>query len=152
MELDNASSIILKKNPPFRVSGKVNDKDDSVIQIWGKAFVGYGDKHWVSSGEERNIVVVNPKNSLNSENFYLGKHFFLKKETGKNAFGADVPVWIFGDPPPEVTETLAQVEEMHRKQSACTKKRLELGSGLKEEALAIHGKGQNVAGNSDQNQ
>lgn len=148
IELDNASSVVLKKNPPFRVSGKVNDKGDSVIQIWGKAFVGYGDKHWVSSGEERNIVVTNPKNKLNSENFYLGQHFFLGKESGKNAFGADVPVWIFGDPPPEVAETLEQVEEMNQKRMACKKRKFELASALKEVGSSTQEQGQNATGNS----
>jgi ribosomal protein S16 len=32
-----------------------------------------------------------------SSSFYVWKHRFIKKGWGKNAFGGDVPVWVYGD-------------------------------------------------------
>ncbi len=33
------------------------------------------------------------------DSFYSEKHRFIKKSWGKNAFGGDVPVWVYGDIP-----------------------------------------------------
>ncbi len=148
----SASAPLLKKNPSFVIFGDVKDKGKSTILIWGKAFVGSRDQHWVSSGEERNILVINPKNQVKNENYYQGRDYFLKKDSGKNGFGADVPVWVFGDPPQEVAEVLAKNEEMNQKQAACFNRKLELESAQKEKTHNVQGQVQNVTGNSTQNQ
>jgi uncharacterized protein YecT (DUF1311 family) len=97
-----------QKNPAFNIQGNVTDTSETSLQIFGRAVVPpvAGRSHWASSGNERNIVVINPNNVIRNPSFYVGEHYFIRKDSGKNGFGAEVPVWVFGDPPEELGNAL----------------------------------------------
>lgn len=153
IKLHKEQDHVLENNPLFTLVGEVKGREEFATQIWGRAYVANGGKHWASGGEERNIVVVNPKDEFNGANFYKGYHYFVKKDSGKNALGADVPIWIFGPPPPELAEALAKKEEMDQKGTTCLGRKLELVAlAQKEKSSSLQEQGQSASGNSGQNQ
>jgi uncharacterized protein YecT (DUF1311 family) len=113
-----------KANPVFRIQGDIRDTEPTSVQVWGIAVVPptSGYEHWASSGAQRNIVVLNPKNTIHNPAFYVGDHYFVKKDSGKNGFGADVPVWVFGDPPDDLAIVLADLKVLDQRSSACLKR------------------------------
>lgn len=111
-----------QKYPIFTIQGNVTDSEEHVLQIFGRAIVdpSTGLTHWASSGNERNILVVNPNNTLRNPSYYVGQHYFIKKDSGKNGFGAEVPVWVFGDPPEELAVAKQKRMAQELKRGMCT--------------------------------
>ncbi len=65
---------------------------------------------------EANIVVINPDPEQGG-GYYTGLHYFVKKASGKNAYGGSVPIWVFGDLPSKVkseTDKITSDMEKHR--------------------------------------
>lgn len=56
------------KYPVFMVQGNVTDTSEGAVQIFGRAIVdpSRGLSHWASNGNERNIIVINPKNVIHN--------------------------------------------------------------------------------------
>lgn len=113
-----------RKYPAFMIQGNVTDTSEGSLQIFGRAFVdpAKGLTHWASSGNERNIIVIHPKNAIHNPSYYVGEHYFIKKDSGKNGFGADVPVWVFGDPPEELALAIQVRKLQQLKLSMCNER------------------------------
>ncbi len=101
----------------FSVTGKVTGKEKNALQLWGHALPSKGAMdHWAQQTREANIVVINPQPKY-SGGYYMGLHYFVKKASGKNAYGGSVPIWVFGDLPPKVkgeTDKITSDMEKHR--------------------------------------
>jgi len=91
------------KYPKFWITGEITDRDRdlSVLQVWGTAIPLNNDYNsYGTQLEKGNIIVKNPEKDKINYNYYAsGVHYFIKKSYGKNAFGVDVPVFIYGDIP-----------------------------------------------------
>lgn len=94
---------LLVDHPEVRINGKITDRNRDSLQVWGSA-VTTGDNRNVFGGlvAEGNIIVLNPHSENNTGIYYNGIHYFQNKTVGKNALGSEVPVWIYGDMPPEI--------------------------------------------------
>ena len=101
----------------FSVTGKITGKEKNALQLWGHALPSKGAMdHWAQQTREANIVVINPQPKY-SGGYYMGLHYFVKKASGKNAYGGSVPIWVFGDLPPKVkseTDKITSDMEKHR--------------------------------------
>ena len=101
----------------FSVTGKITSKEKNALQLWGHALPSKGAMdHWAQQTREANIVVLNPQPKY-SGGYYMGLHYFVKKASGKNAYGGSVPIWVFGDLPPKVkseTDTITSDMEKSR--------------------------------------
>ena len=111
-QIDKTKSILLQKKqeyadeeskyPLFIIYGEIKDREDNFLQIWGSALPANNDFSLPGTVQENNIIIVNPDKSKILYNGYAGgKHYYLYKGFSKNAFGADVPVWYYGELPTE---------------------------------------------------
>ncbi len=53
---------------------------------------------------------MNPDENSISGSYYNAVHCFKNKTSGKNAFGVDVPVWVYGNMPYAQREASKQLE------------------------------------------
>jgi hypothetical protein len=84
------------KYPTVMISGKISDRDQGAIQVWGTA-----------------VPVLNPNEPLIRTGYYTGGiHYFLGKRYGRNAFGQPVPLWVYGDEPQELKDAGAHMESV----------------------------------------
>lgn len=94
---------LLVDHPEVRINGKITDRERDSLQVRGSAYTTGEDRNvfggWIAEG---NIVVLNPTPEHNYGTYYSGIHYFHNKTVGKNAFGTQVPVWVYGDMPPEM--------------------------------------------------
>ena len=99
----------------FTVYGRIQNKEKNAIQLWGQAVPTKGVlNHWAMQTKETVIIILNPK-TMSSGAYYTGSHYFVKKASGKNAYGGSVPIWVFGDLPPKVkSETDAITSNMEK--------------------------------------
>lgn len=87
-------------HPLFRITGKVKNREEESVQIWGIAKPLNGDPNVFGTlWEESNIIVKNPYTDSITIDHYQGEHDLLGKQYGKNVFGVPVPVWVYGDNP-----------------------------------------------------
>ncbi len=104
------------KNPRVRIIGEIRDRAGPVLNIWGRAIPTNGD--FSSEGallEEANITVLDANTSVIRANYYAGGyHYFVSRGSGKNAFGAQVPVYNYGGPPPELKATADELEALEK--------------------------------------
>ena len=99
----------------FQITGKVLDREPDAVQIWGIAIPINGNRtHWARQFEKTNIAVLNPK-PLRNPTYYHGNHYFLGKTTSKNAFGASVPLWVFGGMKKDIKTKVKPIIEKYSK-------------------------------------
>jgi len=105
-ERDAIEKEIGEKYLEFAIHGKIIDREKDRIVVWGdsfptKTFFYPEARTHIGIVRQGNIIVLNP--TLKMPDFYSepGGHYFLKKTTGKNAYGAEVPVRVFTTEIPE---------------------------------------------------
>lgn len=123
-----------KKHPLFIISGEPRNRDSKGVFVWGIAVGFMGDFSQLGAlPQKSNIYVVNPKTPFNNL-YYKGEHYFLKKGTGTNAFGAKVPVWIYGDMPSKSKERrkelIAELEPLQTKYEKIEARKTQLEQAL----------------------
>lgn len=97
------------QHPLVKIVGKIKDRERNAILVWGRALpVESTDlRTFGVLLQDSNIVVLNPERQWITMTHYAGAlHYFLRKDSGPNAFGVNVPVWVYGDKP----STLASAE------------------------------------------
>jgi len=99
----------------FTVTGDVTDRTETALAVWGFSFPPSRDANVFGAvmGQEGNLVVQNfAANGLAGGRFYRGEHYLVEKRAGKNGFGAEVPVYVFGDAPAELVALREKVAAM----------------------------------------
>lgn len=84
--------------PLFTVMGSIEDRSEDSLQLWGKTLqvkLPGMKEHWAQRMQDANLVVLEPDDNSGLPH-YQGRHYFLKKTSGKNRMGAEVPVLVFG--------------------------------------------------------
>ena len=101
------------KHPTFQIMGEVRNVQGQSIALWGRSVVKTGPRsHWATSFKDTNIVV-KLNEPYNGQKYYTGVHSFLEKRTGKNAFGKQVPVLVYGNSNSSVAKQFRELRE-HR--------------------------------------
>lgn len=101
------------KQTMFLILGKIMDRDEHKIQVLGEAIPEGRSNAFGALWEKSNIVVQNPdEGKILGPNYSGGKHYFLRKDYGKNAFGVRMPIWVYGDMPPIVRIEQQNWEEL----------------------------------------
>ena len=102
------------KYPTVMISGKISDRDQGAIQVWGTAVPVDAQPNALGVlYEDSNLLVLNPNEPLIQAGYYTGGiHYFLGKRYGKNAFGQPVPLWVYGDEPQELKDAGAHMESV----------------------------------------
>jgi tetratricopeptide (TPR) repeat protein len=113
----NNLANLTKKYVAFSIVGKITDQDldRKWLIIWGKALPveRTGTTPVGTLVEDGAIQVTSPNEKCISGNTYVyGEHYLTGKTTVKNAFGAEVPAWVYGPAPAELVKTQADVEKL----------------------------------------
>lgn len=90
------------RHPRFLISGDVKDRDETSLAVFGVAVPNdLARQNDLGAVMRKASVVVEGyhQRGLMGGQFYNGEHNFLRKAEGKNAFGAAVPVWVYGAAP-----------------------------------------------------
>lgn len=86
-----------EKHGCFQVNGKISERTDEALVLWGKALVMQGTSPQ-SMGflfEDGNIIVQGYDKSGISYDQYLGVAYFIEQKRGKNNFSQQVPVNVY---------------------------------------------------------
>lgn len=89
-----------------------------LILVWGKALphAGTDPRTFGVLFQESNITVLNPNQQRIVPSHYTGGlHYFIRKDSGPNAFGASVPVWVYGDRPANLKSAENRRDEVIRR-------------------------------------
>jgi hypothetical protein len=113
----------------FAIHGKVTDKDSGRVTLFGDSYPA-GISGWDHVGSARNgaIIVQNPDPKALMIDYYTAPrgHYFVKKTTGKNIFGAEVPVRVFTTTPPTGKNDLEKkIEKINQEITAIREKQAE---------------------------
>jgi hypothetical protein len=114
---------LYQEHPIFQIVGEIKDRDEKSLTIWGRAYP-IGSKGALGTNfYEANLIVINPDKRCDHGSHYLeGKHCFMRKSTGTNAFGAPVHVWVYGDPPEEMMLDAKKVRDLREKEKGLNAK------------------------------
>ncbi len=89
-----------KDHPLFMITGKIKNREDKSIQVWGLAIPRDNNQNIFGAvWNDSNIIIENPSQNGILIDHYQGEHNFFRKQYGKNIFGSPVPVWVYGDEP-----------------------------------------------------
>ena len=98
------------ETPGLKIWGTDQDRDEDILQIWGKALpLESDDLNAVGILlQEASIVVHNPDKhaSLAIGGTYTGKAYFVERKTAKNGFGVEIPIFVYDSSPPQRIMTL----------------------------------------------
>ena len=107
-EADGKSSAGL-----FQIAGEIKQRDSTKVVLWGYALpVNFDSKQLGSQNVEGNLVVLNPNlDGIRGGVRYDATHAFVQTERGTNAFGATVPVLIYGDIPASTRDRIKALKD-----------------------------------------
>ena len=96
------------KSVAFQIAGEVKDRDEGVIQIFGLSVPQNHDFTLVGACQQNcNLIIVNPMKDRDYGHHYgPALHYFKEKKYSKNAFGGQVPVFVFGGPPADLDKAI----------------------------------------------
>ena len=100
---------IKKQYPIFMIAGEV--RTWSPFNVWGIAFSYEASySHIGMRTTDSNILIENPdQNKIMYGKYIYGYHYFKRVTTGKGIFGQDVPIYVYGGKPTEITKAENQV-------------------------------------------
>ena len=108
----------LKKSGGFLIAGEIKRRTKDTLIIWGVAanWAIAKDSQEGIMYEKGNIIVRNYNEERISGTYYQPQvHYFIEQTDGKNAFGANVAVNVYGDEPAkQKTKRLAYAEAQRR--------------------------------------
>jgi tetratricopeptide (TPR) repeat protein len=112
-ELLSLASELKEQSPVFHIVGKIIDREKDSVLLMGKSIPENKDyQHLGAFIHERNILVLFPVfPERQFPHTYRGKAYFVKKGYGKNAFGVEVPVYIYTTVEPGERRTLLERRE-----------------------------------------
>ena len=86
-----------EKHGCFQVNGKISERTDDMLMLWGKALIMQGTSPQAMGFlfEDGNIIVKGYDKNGISYDQYLGVAYFAEQKRGKNSFGQQVPVNIY---------------------------------------------------------
>lgn len=86
-----------EKHGCFQVNGKIGERTDDALVLWGKALVMQGTSSQAMGFlfEDGNIIVQGYDKSGISYDQYLGVAYFIEQKRGENNFGQQVPVNVY---------------------------------------------------------
>lgn len=100
-----------KTYPVFTIEGVIKDRDPKSVLLFGHAFPVNKDYNLLGTVYEGHIQIINYKESgLSAGIIYSGKHRFTEKIYGKNGFGAEVPIYVYGNVIKEVQSVIDKLE------------------------------------------
>lgn len=115
------------KHPRFSIYGLIIDRGKKNLIVWGRA-IPDGDSNVMGAlYNDSSIVVKNYDEAGIFHNYYsCDNHYFVEKRKGKNAFGMEIPMWVFGSEPKEREKTrlkwskakertLSELQDLRRK-------------------------------------
>lgn len=127
-----------KANVAFQIRGEIKDQD--INRTW---IIVFGQAIPIDSTDNKVIgTLVNSAIQINSPNekciqtnaagiFYMdGVHYLVGKTTVKNAFGAEVPAWVYGPPSAEIISNLAEIDKAQNEVEKLRAKIQEIGVEL----------------------
>ncbi|HYE05714.1 MAG TPA: hypothetical protein VEL07_09300 [Planctomycetota bacterium] len=88
--------------PLFSLSGRVVDREETSVSVRGRAVPedpAQQNAFGAHVVDDANLVVEDFDRDGLAGAFYNGRHYLLRKGEGRNAFGAQVPIWIYGPAP-----------------------------------------------------
>ncbi len=101
------------KHPRWEISGEIVERNSGQISLWGKANSDDAKSNhpgWLR--DDGNILITNPnQNKISYKQYKGGVHWYIKQEYGTNAFGAKVPVNIYGPPPKTIVKQRKKQEQ-----------------------------------------
>jgi hypothetical protein len=78
----------------FQIAGKIIDRDERGVMLWGRAIPVDGDYTRIGTNtKEANLAVRGAQ--LTNPMAYTGYGCYVGREIGTNAMGARVPVWVY---------------------------------------------------------
>jgi hypothetical protein len=80
----------------FEIIDKVTDADRDELLLWGRTVRHLSGDKFGTLFQEGNILVMKPTALVPPGLICTGIHCFIEKRQGQNAFGAVVPVWVYG--------------------------------------------------------
>lgn len=101
--------LISSENPEFNIQGEIEDRSRKGLYIRGEAYpINANPNVYGTLLDTGNIYILSyDQNKINAY-FYVSRgHYLIKRGSGKNYFGQEVPVWIYGDKP----ENLINIEK-----------------------------------------
>lgn len=101
-----------KVYPEFYIEGEIKDRDSKKVLLFGHAFPVDNDYNLLGTVYEGNILITNYNPSgLTAGAIYSGRHRFTERTYSKNAFGADVPLYNYGNLIGEIQQVISQLEK-----------------------------------------
>jgi hypothetical protein len=101
-------------NGSFKISGQVKERGDHAISIRGYAYPMNDDFSQVGASVQESNIVIHAERFVGDGLYYNGYNRYKETVTGRNAFNAPVPVYVYeGDgynPDPEIQQ--ANIETM----------------------------------------
>ncbi|WP_290763051.1 hypothetical protein [Halanaerobium sp.] len=106
---------ISSKNTEFNIQGQLKDRSEDVLYLRGRSSpVNAALSTYGTLLDESNIYIINYNQDKLKDNFYLSKgHYLIEKRMGKNYFGQNVPVWIYGDKPEKLSKIEKRLSEIN---------------------------------------
>lgn len=97
----------------FRVSGEIKQRQADRLTVWGYAIPDNADSNQLGAHmQEANILVEAPRTEgIVGGIRYEGVHRYVRESSGTNAFGASVPVSVYGSIPKEVEVRQTALQE-----------------------------------------
>jgi hypothetical protein len=118
MKLSEQYDKLMVEHPAFHISGDIKDRSDTSVSVWGTAVPGDNDLSRMGTlTKDGHVHIINaPKESIIGST-YIGQRYYIEKRTGKNGFGAAVPVYVFGDAPSKALTLTAQIDRLDKEKS-----------------------------------